>query len=58
MVANTVVAMVVVEVKATVWVSNDGRELEGFIVTRNTKKIKSWRNNWWENMKGHSNNVR
>lgn len=45
MVANTVVAMVVVEVKATVWISTDGRELEGFIVTRNTKKIKRWRNN-------------
>lgn len=58
MVTNTVVAMVVVEVKATVWTSNDGREFEGFIFTRNTKKIKRWRNNLWENMKGLSNNVR
>lgn len=58
MVANTVVAMVVVEVKTTVWISNDGREFEGFIFTSNTKKLKRWRNNLWENIKGLSNNVR
>lgn len=58
MVAHTVVATVVVELKATVWISNDGREFEGFIITRNTKKIKRWRNNLWETMKGLSNKVR